>query len=198
LLSVRKEIKPVKILLYKNIPIGSGLGGGSSNATFFLVAMNSLFSLGFSSDEIQFLSSKIGADCPFFVKNEVTFAKGVGNIFSSIENPVYGMHITIVFPNVHISSKDVYSKIKQVNISNLSTVLNNEKSTWKSELKNELEEIVFDDFSNIKKIKDLLYDSGALYASLTGSGSAIYALSDKPIDIKKIPNKYSVWSGILN
>jgi len=64
--------------------------------------------------------------------------------------------------------------------------------------KNELEEIVFDDFSNIKKIKDLLYDSGALYASLTGSGSAIYALSDKPIDIKKIPNKYSVWSGILN
>lgn len=195
LLSVRNDISPVKVLLYKNIPIGSGLGGGSSDAAFFLTAMNNIFSLGFSSVELQSLSLKVGADCPFFIKNRVSIASGMGNVFSYIENPVRGLHITIVFPNIQISSKESYSKIDKVSNSNLIKVLNNNKSMWKNELKNDFEEFVFNNFSSINTIKDELYREGAIYASLTGSGSAIYALSKKPISIKRFNDKYRVWSG---
>lgn len=196
--SVKKNIKPVEVCLYKNIPIGSGLGGGSSNAAFFLKSMNSLFSLGFSTSDLELLADRIGADCPFFIKNKATIATGKGNIFSPIENPVHGMFITVVFPNVHMSSRDAFSMIKPDENSNLITVLSGKRSSWKSDLKNDFEGIMVRIFPEMNNIKNLLYKSGAVYASLTGSGSALYALSAKPLNTKVFEDKYRVWTGIVN
>ncbi len=197
LLSKKWNLAPVKVSLYKNIPIGSGLGGGSSNAAFFLKAVNNLLSLGFSTVELLNMSSKIGADCSFFINNKITFAEGIGNVFSPIENIVQGMFISIVFPDIHISSKEAYSKIEQFGNFDLIEVLGGKKSNWRSYLKNDFENVIFRKFPEIEKIKHALYDLGATYSSLTGSGSAVYAISEKPIDLNKFKDKYRVWTGIV-
>ena len=196
--SVIKDIIPVEVHLYKAIPPGSGLGGGSSDAAFFLKALNSSFSLGFSVSDLELLAAEIGADCPFFIKNQASIATGTGNIFSTIGNPIPGMCITIVFPEIQVSTKAAYTKIIPIKKTSLIKVLRDKKSNWKNNLKNDFEEIIFRDFPEIEEIKNLLYNSGALYASLTGSGSAVYALSTKPIDTAVFRGRYKIWTGIVN
>ena len=198
LLSIKANIHPVKVCLYKNIPIASGLGGGSSNAAFFLKEMNKLFSLGFSSNDLELLAVKIGADCPFFIKNKTTIASGIVNIFTAIENPVSGMFVTVIFPQVQISTKDAFAKLNSTASSNLIKVLNGKNSIWKKSLRNDFEEIIFKDYPEIGHIKNLLYSSGAFYSSLTGSGSVVYALSSKLLNLKKFMNKYETWTGIID
>lgn len=198
LCSSKNDISPVDVCLYKNIPIGSGLGGGSSNAAFFLKAMNKLFSLGFSVNDMEILAGEIGSDCPFFIVNDAVIATGRGNIFAPILNPVRGMFITVVFPHIHISAKVAFLNIKPIANSNLSTVLENKNTSWKSELKNDFEKTIFKEFTEIEKIKDLLYNAGAVYSSLTGSGSAVYALSTVPLSTKVLVEEYKVWNGILD
>ncbi len=197
LLSVKKDIKPVKVYLFKNIPVGSGLGGGSSDAAFFLTAMNKIQSLGFTIDELLLLASKIGADCPFFIRNKPTLATGIGNIFTPIKNPVRNMFITIIFPNIRISTKNAYAKIVPTKRQKLITIINGKNTLWKSELKNDFEEIAITDFLILKDIKNTLYKLGAVYASLSGSGSAIYALSKTPLNTTVFSKKYSIWSEAL-
>jgi len=196
--SVRRDIIPVEVHLYKAIPPGSGLGGGSSDAAFFLKALNTTFSLGFSVSDLELLAAEIGADCPFFIKNQANIATGTGNIFSTIGNPIPGMCITIVFPEILVSTKAAYTKIIPVKKTNLTKVLRGRKSNWKNNLKNDFEKIIFMDFPEIEEIKNLLYNSGALYASLTGSGSAVYALSAKPIDTAAFRGKYKIWTGFVS
>ncbi|MBC8321385.1 MAG: 4-(cytidine 5'-diphospho)-2-C-methyl-D-erythritol kinase [Bacteroidetes bacterium] len=197
LLSVKKNIKPVEVYLYKNIPGGSGLGGGSSNAAFFLKSMNSFFSLGFSNPDLELLAAEIGADAPFFINNKAAIATETGNIFHLIENPVYEMHITVVFPNIHISSKDAFAKVIPVKKSNLTNVLKSNISNWKNYLKNDFEEIIFRDFPETRNIKNHLYSSGAEYVSLSGSGSSIYALSTRPLYTEYFIGKYKIWTGVV-
>lgn len=198
LLSIKENIQPVKVCLYKNIPIASGLGGGSSDAAFFIKEINKLYALGFTSGDMELLAGKIGADCPFFIKNQVSIAEGTGNIFTEVENPVSGMFVTVVFPRVQISTKDAFSKLNPKTDSNLTKVLHESSNIWKNYLRNDFEEIIFKDYPEIHHIKNILYSSGALYSSLTGSGSAIYALSTKPLDIIGLEKKNIVWSGILD
>jgi len=198
LLSEKKNIHSVDVCLYKNIPIGSGLGGGSSNAAFFLMAMNKLLSLGFSNFDLERMAGEIGSDCPFFIVNESVIATGTGNKFSPIINPVGGMFITIVFPNINISSKDAYSKVRPAGNYILNTILSGERSSWKRDLKNDFEKTILHDFPEIEKIKGSLYNLGALYASLTGSGSAVYALSTKPLNTMVFEDQFTVWTGILD
>ena len=197
LLSVKKNIKPVEVYLFKNIPGGSGLGGGSSNAAFFLKAINSFFSLGFSEIDLKLLAGEMGADAPFFINNRAAIATGTGNILHTITNPVNKMHITVIFPNIHISSKDAFAKIIPVKKSNLTNVLKSNISNWKNNLKNDFEEIIFKDFPRTRNIKNQLYESGAEYVSLTGSGSAIYALSTRPLYTEYFIDKYKIWTGVV-
>ncbi len=198
LLSIKTNIHPVKVCLYKNIPIASGLGGGSSDAAFFLKEMNKLFSLGFSSGELELMAASIGADCSVFINNKTTLASGIGNIFTDIENPVTGMFVTVVFPQVHVSTKDAFLKVKSEKRSNLHKVLLGKNSNWKDNLKNDFEKVIFKDFPEIGRIKNLLYESGAVYSSLTGSGSAVYSLSNKPVNIDMLPKGYMIWTGIID
>lgn len=195
---VRKEMPPVEVNLYKAIPPGSGLGGGSSDAAFFLKTLNSSFSLGFSVSDLEILAAEIGADCPFFIKNQASIATGIGNIFSTIANPVLGMYIIIIFPEIQISTKTAYSMIVPDKKTNLINVLSGKKYNWKNNLKNDFEKSIFLDFPEIEEIKNLLYESGAIYASITGTGSAVYALSTKPLNTKVFKGKYKTWIGVVN
>lgn len=193
-----KNIPPVNVCLLKAIPTGSGLGGGSSDAAFFLKSLNSLYSLGFSVSDLELLAAEIGADCPFFIQSKAKLVTGTGNIFSMIENPLVGLHITIVFSDVLISSTEAYSKVVPGKKASVEQVIRSNKSNWKKHLKNDFEEQLYNDIPEIRIVKQLLYSKGAFYVSLTGSGSAVYALSEKPLEINQIKEKYKVWTSVLN
>ncbi len=197
LLSTKSNIEPINIHLHKNIPIGAGLGGGSSDAAFFLKAVNGLLSLGISIPKLELLAAQIGADCPFFIRNKPQIAKGIGNVFTDIVCPINNMNLTIVFPEINISTKEAYAKITPTKGQNLSSVLLGKKSKWKSELKNDFEDNTIIDFPELSNIKNTLYNIGAMYASLSGSGSAMYALSTKPLDTSVFSKKYKIWSQVL-
>ena len=197
LLSAKANIKPVSVRLHKNIPVGSGLGGGSSDAAFFIKAVNQLYALNISTDELEMIASEVGADCPFFIKNIPTIATDIGNVFMPIENPINSMYMSVVFPNIKISTTNSYENISPKKGHNLKTVLNTNKSNWKTNLINDFEEAVIKDFPEIQKIKTTLYKLGATYVSLTGSGSAIYALSEKPLKQHFFNPEYRVWLNAL-
>ena len=198
LLSHDKKIKPVNVFLYKNIPVGSGLGGGSSDAIFFLKAINSYNALGLHDADMEAIAAIIGTDCPFFIKNAASIATGKGNMLTSISNPISNMYITILFPNIHISTVEAYSRIKLCNKSIIRDIVLGDISMWKNKLKNDFEEIINSDFPEISRIKNTLYNNGAIFASLTGSGSALYAISYKPLNIDNLKNTYSTWSVFIN
>jgi len=195
--SLKKGVKPVNVYLHKNIPVGSGLGGGSSDAAFFLTSMNNMQHLGITSDELLSIASKIGADCPFFINNKPTIATGVGNIFSPTNNPVSNMFITVIFPNFSIYTNKAFSMIIPSKGNNILSTLNKQHSSWRNNLKNDFEEIIFSDFPELLNIKNTLYKLGATYTSLSGSGSAIYALSKAPLNTTALGKKYSIWSETL-
>ena len=173
-----------KIHLHKNIPIGSGLGGGSSDATFLLKHLNNN---KYSNDEIMNISKKIGSDCPFFFEN---------NIKIDLNNK----KLIIIIPKKSISTIEAYDNIKpKKSHFKLKEILENESlENWKNYIKNDFETYTFSKINELKKIKNHLYDLGATFVSLTGSGSAIYGIFNNTKNIK-INNKYrSIKSKIVS
>lgn len=174
------EIPPVNIHLLKNIPIGAGLGGGSSDATFTLKILNELFSLNISKEKLIIYASKIGSDCAFFVHDRPMLAKGRGEILSDIEIDLTGYILVLIKPPVHINTAEAFSLIKPaIPKTPIEKITRQDISTWKDELKNDFEEIIFQKHSVIKEIKEALYGKGAVYASMSGSGSSVYAIFKK-------------------
>lgn len=177
------QLKPVSIYLYKHIPTGAGLGGGSSDAAFMLKALNERFSLGLSSQQLQAYASQIGADCAFFIENRPVYAEGIGNRFSDISLSLAGKTLVLVKPDVFVSTKDAYRAIvpHQPKLS-LRDALQQPIETWREVVVNDFEASVFPKYPEIAAIKDRLYDLGAVYASMSGSGSAVYGIFDSPVE----------------
>ena len=198
LLPESNKVQPVSVLLYKNIPAGSGLGGGSSDAAFFIKAINTLYSLDFTNEFMESLALEIGSDCPFFIQNKPVIATGIGNVFNEIKNPISNKYITVVFPKFSISTQSAYSKVVPSGDQSIDSVLQNGISEWKNLLRNDFENNVFIDFPELLEIKRLFYENGAEYASLTGSGSSIYAISLLPIKIEAIDADYNTWSTFIH
>lgn len=194
IISLKKNIKPVEVALYKNIPVGSGLGGGSSDAAYFIKLINDFYSLGFSKKMMKQIANEIGADCPFFIDSETVIATGTGEITTPIYNPVSKKYVTIVFPGFNCSTSDLFSCIIPKPSTIDYSLLNKGVACWKETIINDFEEIVFEKFPKLIVIKKKLYESGADFVSLTGSGSGIFALSAAPLHIDVDINKYSVWS----
>jgi 4-diphosphocytidyl-2-C-methyl-D-erythritol kinase len=184
-LSLQKEfdLPPVRINLSKHIPVGAGLGGGSSDCAFMMKMLNEYFSLELSDKEMEDRLSSFGADCAFFVRNKPVFAEGVGNVFSPIDLSLKDYFLVLVKPDVHISTKQAYSVVVPAEpTENLKTILTTEPiCQWKNNVKNAFEESVFPLYPNLEIIKETLYDMGAVYAAMSGSGSAIYGIFDRPI-----------------
>ena len=181
LLQSEYEIPPIDISLIKQIPFGAGLGGGSSDAAFMLKALNELFELKISTRKLQKLASELGADCPVFIRNKAVFASGIGNVFTPVKLSLKHYFLLLVKPNIHVSTPEAYAAVVPAKPQNsLLEQIQAPVNEWKNTIKNDFEISVFDRYPQIGKIKDTMYDAGALYASMSGSGSSVYGIFDAP------------------
>jgi len=170
------EIPPLNIFLHKIIPFGAGLGGGSSDAAFILKLLNEMFEAGFDDAKLENIASKIGADCPFFIKNQTSYAEGTGNIFSPIDE-IPNLEIELIVPPIQVSTAIAYKNIIpcQPEI-NLKKAIQMPVETWREQIRNDFEIPVFNMFPELKELKETLYEKGAVYASMSGSGSSVFGL----------------------
>lgn len=180
LLKARFSLPPVAIHLHKNIPIGAGLGGGSSDGAFMIKLLNEKFNLQIILAEQERLASKLGSDCPFFIRNKPMYVEGTGNVFSDIAFSLKDKYLVLVMPGIHISTADTYAGIVSTKpVGNLKSILNNSSvETYQGVVKNDLELSVFAKHPELEKIKNNLTEQGALYTSMSGSGSTIFGVFD--------------------
>lgn len=177
------KVKPVSIFLYKHIPTGAGLGGGSSDGAFMLKALNERFALGLSTAQLEQYAAQLGADCPFFIQNSPVFAEGIGNIFSPIDLSLSGLTLVLVKPDIFVSTKDAYhAVVPQKPEVSLRTLVQADVEEWAKGVHNDFERSVFRKYPEIAAIKDRLYDLGAKFAAMSGSGSAVYGLFAEPVE----------------
>ena len=174
---------PVDIHMYKHIPAGAGLGGGSSDAACMIKLLNDKFSLGLSTERMEEYAVKLGADCSFFIRNKPVFATGIGNLFEPVELSLKGYHIILIKPDIFVSTRDAFAEIKPVRPAvSLKEIVKQPMEAWKNSMKNDFEDSVFKKFPEIAAIKDELYDLGAVYAAMSGSGSSVYGIFKAPIE----------------
>lgn len=177
------QMLPIDIHMYKHIPAGAGLGGGSSDAAHMIKLLNEKFLLALSAEQMESYAAQIGADCAFFIKNKPVFATGIGNVFEPIELSLKGYHIVLVKPDIFVSTRDAFSQIKPTRPSvSLKEIVKQPIENWKDSMKNDFEESVFLKFPEVAAIKDELYDLGAVYAAMSGSGSSVYGIFKEPIE----------------
>jgi 4-diphosphocytidyl-2-C-methyl-D-erythritol kinase len=174
------NINPVCIHLRKQIPMGAGLGGGSSDATYVLKGLNDLFELNIPDEELQIMAAQLGSDCPFFVYNRPQLARGRGEVLTDIDVDLTGYWLKLIYPSIHVGTKEAFSGVDISNQpSSIQGLLTRPVSTWKTKLVNDFEQSVFKIHPVLKDIKTNLYNEGALYASMSGSGSVVFGLFDK-------------------
>lgn len=184
ILSADYEMPNVSMSLYKNIPTGAGMGGGSADAAFALKMLNKIAGLDLSDEKLEEYATRIGADCAFFIKNKPAYATGIGNILTPVDCDLTGYHMVVVKPNIHISTKEAYAFVNPHHPENaLADIIKHPIDEWKGLMKNDFEKSVFAKFPTIRDVKDKLYELGALYASMSGSGSAFYGIFEKECDI---------------
>lgn len=177
LLDETYHLPPVDIYLHKHIPSGAGLGGGSADAAFMLKLLNRMYRLNLTDDQLEAYAARLGADCAFFVRNQPTYAEGIGNIFSPVELSLAGWQLLLVKPNIFVSTRDAFARIRPRHPErNLRNLINQPVESWKDSIINDFEESVFPQFPAIGDIKTELYHLGAVYASMSGSGSSVYGL----------------------
>lgn len=188
------NIPNIDIHLLKKIPTGAGLGGGSSDAAFMLKLLNENYQIGLSNNELVELALQIGADCPFFLYNKPAFASGIGNQLEPIDLDLSGMYLLVVKPDVFISTKEAYSMItpKTPTLS-LKDIVNRPLNEWKELMKNDFEDSIFKKYPQICKIKQQLYELGATYASMSGSGSSLYGIFNKKPNFQKLFSNNFTW-----
>lgn len=193
------DLAPVKIHLHKVIPTGAGLGGGSSNAAHTLRLLNSIFNLTLKDDQLKKYASQLGSDCAFFIEDRPMIGTSRGEILNAIQLKLNEKFIVLIKPDVHVSTTEAYAGVKtQLKAQSLQDVLIKTKlSMWKDSVKNDFEESVFKKHSLINEIKSKLYQQGASYASMSGSGSAVYGIFEKSVDLKDQFQKSTYWSGKL-
>jgi 4-diphosphocytidyl-2-C-methyl-D-erythritol kinase len=180
LMNSKYNINPIHIHLHKNIPIGSGLGGGSSDASYVLKGINQLFNLNIDNCTLQKISLEIGADCPFFIQNKVKLVSGIGDVMNDIDLDISDYEIKVINTGIHISTKEAFSEIVCDNTNNsLQNLAFLPIEKWKYSITNDFEKNIFNKYPKIKESKQKLYDSGAIYSSMTGTGSAVYGLFKK-------------------
>ncbi|NDV65887.1 4-(cytidine 5'-diphospho)-2-C-methyl-D-erythritol kinase [Bacteroides sp. 224] len=180
----------IETYIHKHIPTGAGLGGGSSDAAFMLKLLNEQFQLSISDEKLEEYAAILGADCAFFIKNKPTYAEGIGNVFSPISLSLKGYHLFVIKPDVFISTRDAFAAIKPHKPAHsLKKVITRPVSEWKNLMINDFEESVFPKFPLIAEIKETLYNQGAIYASMSGSGSSVYGIFSEEVHIELLKDK---------
>jgi len=198
LLRSQYQFPAIDISLAKQIPFGAGLGGGSSDAAFMLKALNQIFELKITPKKLQKIASLIGADCPVFIKNKPVFATGIGNVFTPIKLSLKGYFLLLIKPDIHVSTPEAYSLVvpEKPEIS-LLELIQKPMNEWKDLIKNDFEKSVFANHPEIEKIKNDLYGMGAMYASMSGSGSSVYGIFETVPKQNDLFDNYFVAGGVL-
>ena len=177
LLKADFDIENVQIHLHKQIPIGAGLGGGSADGAFTLKALNELFDLKLSNTELEKYALQLGADCPFFIENTQKYVTGKGEKMNEIDLDLSAYELKFIFPELHISTAEAYGGvILKYPETNLLDLMSKPIENWKGEVKNDFEISAFEKYPELEKMKEKLYADGAIYASMTGSGSVLYGV----------------------
>lgn len=198
LLKTSYTIPPLEVHLLKAIPFGAGLGGGSADAAFMLRLLNDFCRLGIPQEELEELAASIGADCPFFIRNTPVFASGIGNVFEPVELSLKGYHLCLVKPDIAVPTPEAYSGVKPMAPAvSLKDILKTPVDKWRSAMVNDFEFSVFARHPVIGKIKEDLYQAGAVYASMSGSGSSVFGLFRDPVERKELFPGCFVWEGLL-
>lgn len=177
------DMPSINIHMYKHIPTGAGLGGGSADAAFMIKQLNEKFNLELSIEKMEEYAAILGADCAFFIQNKPVFASGIGNLFEEISLSLKGYYIILVKPDIFVSTKDAFANIRPMRpTQSLKEIVRMPIETWRATMKNDFEESVFQKFPEIAAIKDKLYDMGAIYASMSGSGSSVFGIFREQVE----------------
>jgi 4-diphosphocytidyl-2-C-methyl-D-erythritol kinase len=171
------NLPPIQFHLHKNIPFGAGLGGGSSDAAFTLNMLNDYFSLHLSTSKLKRYAAQLGADCSFFIANKPAFAIGTGDKMQTINLDLSEYKIVILKPAFSVSTPEAYKNIQpQSPDFNLADLPRLPVSEWKNRVVNDFEKSIFPKYPEIKNLKEKLYELGAVYAAMSGSGSAVFGI----------------------
>lgn len=194
------SLPPVLMHLHKAIPIGAGLGGGSSDASFALRCLNQMFELNLKDSELEGYAAKLGSDCPFFINNKAAIATGTGTKLTPIAINWHSPYLVLVTPPIHVSTGEAYADIQPQEGSNkLEDILQKKPlEEWGGLLKNDFETTVLRKYPAIAEVKHQLYKAGAGYASMSGSGASVYGLFDsKPNIENRFSDRCTIWQGLI-
>ncbi len=191
----------IKMHLHKAIPSGAGLGGGSADGAFTLALLNQKFQLHLSQQQLIEYALQLGSDCPFFILNQPCIATGRGELMKPVALSLSGYYLVLVNPGIHINTGWAFTELKKYQAlpmdSGLDVIIATPVDKWKDQLINDFEQPVFAHHPEIKSIKEQLYQYGAVYASMSGSGSTVFGLFNKTVDRIDFPQQYFVKTVLL-
>jgi 4-diphosphocytidyl-2-C-methyl-D-erythritol kinase len=192
------QLPRLHIHLHKAIPTQAGMGGGSSDGAYMLRLLNEQFALGLTDEQLVGYAARLGADCPFFIWSRPAYAEGIGERLQPVSLSLSDYHIAIVRPDIPVSTKEAFSLVKPQRPSrNCRDIVMQPVETWREELVNDFEQSVFALHPEIGAIKKQLYDMGALYAAMSGSGSSLFGIFRKPINIgEHFPDMFTYCTGM--
>ncbi len=192
------KVRPVKMHLHKVLPAGAGLGGGSSDAAHALTILNSVFKLDLSQDVLRKMATRLGSDCAFFLQPSPALGRERGDVLSSVSLDLKGLFLVVIAPGIHVSTAEAYAGVSPgPPEEDLLQILQKPIADWRSSLKNDFEASVFNKFPALREIKEKLYSMGALYASMSGSGSSVYGIFENELSYEKHFKEALGWSGRL-
>lgn len=188
----------LNVYLHKVIPMGAGLGGGSSDAAFFIQLLDQKFNLNIPNHEKINMARSLGSDCAFFIENKPVFASEKGDVFESLNLNLDQYHLLIIYPKLHSDTKLAYSQVrpKKPNVNLKYFLEQHSVQQWKDVIQNDFENSLFHQYPLIQDIKEKLYAEGALYASMSGSGSAVFGIFENIPELNWV-NEFPHWSGSL-
>lgn len=198
LLKTAFDLPPVQIHLHKLVPIGAGLGGGSADAAFTLKLLNDRFELGLTNPDLEGYARQLGSDCAFFVQNRPLYCREKGDVFDEITVAITRYYILLVYPNLAISTAEAYAGVRpQVPKVPLWDLLQQPIGEWRHHVHNDFEDSLFPRYPILQEVKEKLYNLGAIYASMSGSGSTIYGIFPSEPEAIDQFGDYRVWKGTL-
>ena len=184
-------LPPVHFYLLKNIPAGAGLGAGSANGAYTLLALNQKFSLGLTEQRLMHYALQLGSDCPFFILNRPSLAMGRGEVFTGAAIDLSGYQFVVVNPGIHIPTPWAFSQITpEAPATSLESAISRPVAEWKDLITNDFEAAIFEAYPQIEAIKNDLYEAGAIFALMSGSGSSVYGLFEKDAAINYTAPSY--------
>lgn len=196
------SLPAVRVHLHKIIPMGAGLGGGSSNAAFMITLLNQKFSLGLSIEQMKKYAAQLGSDCAFFIENKPAYLLGKGEELEPFDLNLNGYYIVLLYAGIHSSTALAYQHVTRRGVlqpeQSLKNLLKQPIEKWKQTIKNDFEQSVFTEFPILKTIKEQLYTKGALYAGMSGSGSAMFGLFKQKPQLDEELRPLVCYEGLLS